>query len=176
MPNWCNNTVTIQHNDPAKIAALSEAIQNGDFCKFVKPIPEALKDTTAPNSDANAKALIEEYGYSDWYDYCVNEWGTKWDVSDEGGLDIDGDTITFSFDSAWAPPIGIYEQLAADGYEVDAMYHEPGMCFVGRFIGGEDFCIGYEDESSDTVREAIGEELDDYYGISEQLAEYEDEE
>lgn len=173
MPNWCNNSVTIRHADPAKIKELNLAVRDGNFCKTVKPIPEELQNTQAPNSSENAGALAEKYGYADWYDFCVNEWGTKWDVDPENVDSPDEKTLTFYFDSAWSPPTGIYEQLVADGYEVSAYYHEPGMCFVGFWYDGEDECYDYSGETSETVREVIGEELDDMFNISEELESYE---
>ena len=42
MPNWCNNTVQINHEDPAKMYALVEAINEGKFCNFAIPVPESL--------------------------------------------------------------------------------------------------------------------------------------
>lgn len=176
MPNWCNNVVTISHKDPAKMAALTEAINAGNFCKFVIPIPEALTNTTAPNRE-NPEVLIEKTGYSDWYDFCVNEWGTKWDIDPYDKVVIeDGVMVSFGFDSAWAPPVGVYDKLYEEGYVVEASYYEPGMAFVGKYEHGFDECIDISGETSKTVVDVIGEELDDQFGISESMECFEDEE
>jgi hypothetical protein len=45
---------------------------------------------------------------------------------------------------------------------------------VGKWVDGEDECIEYGGETSETVREAIGAELDDYFGISEGMVEWEE--
>jgi hypothetical protein len=60
------------------------------------------------------------------------------------------------------------------GFEITAYYYEPGMCFVGKWEDGCDdyFEIGGYD--STTVREAIGEELDDYFAISEGMSDWEE--
>jgi hypothetical protein len=65
------------------------------------------------------------------------------------------------------------------GFSIKAFYEEPGMAFCGMVTGDED---GFDDEyyeyggeTSETVRDVIGEELDDYFGISEQMAQYEEE-
>ena len=42
MPNWCNNTVEISHKDRSKMEALVEAINKGEFCNHVIPVPESL--------------------------------------------------------------------------------------------------------------------------------------
>jgi hypothetical protein len=61
------------------------------------------------------------------------------------------------------------------GFEITAYYYEPGMCFVGKWENGCDDYYEYGGETSATVREAIGEELDDYFGISEDMAMWEEE-
>jgi hypothetical protein len=61
------------------------------------------------------------------------------------------------------------------GFEIEAFYYEPGMQFVGKWVDGEDDCIEYGGATADTVREMIGEELDDYFCISEGMVEWEEE-
>jgi hypothetical protein len=65
--------------------------------------------------------------------------------------------------------------MIEDGYDVTAYYYESGMGFVGKWVNGVDDCYDYSGYDSKTVRDAIGEELDDYFGISESMAEYEEE-
>jgi hypothetical protein len=187
MPNWCTNGVTISHTDPAKMAALAEAMKAGKFLNHIIPVPEDLQIVAGRvGADDNPDQIelerktqenIQKYGAGNWYDFCVNRWGTKWDVDCEGMMDVsdDGLTINASFDSAWAPPCGVYEAMVEDGYDVVAYYYESGMCFVGKWDNGCDDCYDYSGENSKTVRDAIGEELDDYFGISESMAEYEEE-
>jgi hypothetical protein len=184
MPNWCNNRVVISHEDTAKLEALASAIKEGKFCNHVIPVPESLHIVAGRVSDEAEQKKLEEdtarniavHGYGNWYDFCVNEWGTKWDIDpyDPSDVEIRDNTIEFGFDSAWAPPIGIYQALVDAGFVVEATYYEPGMGYVGRWYMGDDDCIEYGGETSTTVREVIGEELDDEYGISESMAEWEE--
>jgi hypothetical protein len=185
MPNWCNNRVVISHEDTAKLEALVAAVKEGKFCNHVIPVPEDLQITAGFLGDTDAQKELErktaenlkKYGAGNWYDFCTSRWGTKWDVDpyDPADVKIENNTIEFGFDSAWAPPVGIYQALVDDGFEVEATYYEPGMAFVGRWFNGDDECYEFGGETSDTVRDAIGEELDDEYGISESMREYEEE-
>jgi hypothetical protein len=185
MPNWCNNRVVISHKDTAKLEALVAAVKEGKFCNHVIPVPEDLQITAGFLGDTDAQKELErktaenlkKYGAGNWYDFCTSRWGTKWDVDpyDPADVKIENNTIEFGFDSAWAPPVGIYQALVDDGFEVEATYYEPGMAFVGRWFNGDDECYEFGGETSDTVRDAIGEELDDEYGISESMREYEEE-
>ena len=184
MPNWCNNSVTITHTDPAKITALADAFAEARFCEAVIPTPECLtRDGAATHGGANAEEYDRiraenraETGYESWYDFAVARWGTKWDVGGaDATLEIDDNGLGFhaSFDSAWSPPCGVYEELVEQGYEVVGYYYESGMGFVGKWHNGNDLCYDYSGLNSETVRGYIGDELDDYFGISESLAEYE---
>jgi hypothetical protein len=176
--------VILRGSDKQEVQRLANAFMEARFCDEVIPTPECLtQDGAATHGGPNA----EEYdriraenkaatGFESWYDFCVARWGTKWDV---GGadcsieLDDDGLGFTASFESAWSPPMGVVEELVEQGYQVTLYYNEPGMSFVGKFEDGNDFCYDYGGLNSETVRGYIGDELDDFFAISEQMAEYE---
>jgi len=188
MPNWCNNGLTLEHKDSAMVQRAYDALREGRFLQEFIPCPQDLIDTVSgfvgegqDALEAKQTANREKYGYATWYDYNVNEWGTKWDVGGDDGLMemINPNTLQASFESAWAPPVAAYEKLCALGFIIKAFYEEPGMAFCGIVTGDEDFFddeyYEYGGETSDTVRDVIGEELDDYFGISENMAQYESE-
>ena len=183
MPNWCSNHITVRGTDPAEIQRLADAFADGAFCDAVIPVPADLTGTVSGflgNGDeqkaleAKTAANIEKHGYGNWYDFCTSRWGTKWDVSCDS-VEIDEDGLGFNgmFDSAWSPPMGVAEALVAQGYEVTLYYYEPGMGYCGKFEDGNDDYCEYSGETSTTVRAAIGDDLDDMFGISESMAEYE---
>lgn len=189
MPNWCNNHITLTHKDPAMIERAFTALCNGRFLQEFIPCPQELTDTVAgfPAEDrreaheAQMARNIEKYGHKDWYDWQVANWGTKWDVGGDDGLiqKLDDNTMEASFDSAWSPPTTAYEQLCAQGFEITAYYNEPGMGFCGKWSGNEedfyDDYFEYSGETSETVRDLIGEELDEFWCISEDMAQWEEE-
>ena len=185
MPNWCMNGVTLRHADPQMIDRVVKG-KGGLLMEFL-PTPQDLVDTVAgfmgedkrAAHEAQQRANIEKHGYKDWYDWNIANWGTKWDFSLENIDRVDANTVSAAFDSAWAPPIDAYLKLCALGFEIEALYYEPGMAFVGKFTGDEhsydDDCIEYGGATAETVRDMIGEELDDYFGISEEMRQYEEE-
>lgn len=176
MPNWCANGVTITHADPAMIERAAEALQQGRFLQEFVPCPKELMETAAQFGTNDAeKTNLEKYGYGSWYDFNIANWGTKWDVSADNVEIVDANTVSAGFDSAWAPPIAAYERLLQQGFEIEAFYYEPGMGFVGKWSNGSDDCYEYHNATSATVRDLIGEELDDYFAISDSLAECEQE-
>lgn len=179
MPNWCNNTVEISHPDRSKMEALASAVREGNFCKHIIPVPRELTDTVAPSrEDPEVQAQLRaKYGAADWYDFCVNHWGTKWDVDAYVPEDVvvnQYNSVFFGFDSAWSPPVGIYEALVEQGFEVEAMYYEPGMAYCGVWQNGCDDHYDIGGMTSETVKDCIPESLDEAFSISECMAEYEE--
>jgi len=185
MPNWCNNTVEVYHPDPAKLKALVEAFNKGEMCQYIDPVPESLKIVAGCVGDPDEQKKLEEdtarnlevHGYGNWYDYCVNEWGTKWDVGGDGmEVELEGlkNDTTLCFDSAWSPPIGIYEKMVEQGYSVRAYYYEGGMNFAGIWWDGDDDFYELAGSSAE-VKEQIPEALDEMFAITESMEMWEEE-
>jgi hypothetical protein len=88
----------------------------------------------------------------------------------------DGDnTITINFDSAWSPPIAMYEYLESEqGWEVRAIYHEPGMGFAGRFENGYDDYYELDWTNRESV-ESLPEDILEFTNALEDLDNYEQE-
>lgn len=57
---------------------------------------------------------IKEYGYSQWYDWCNEKWGTKWNVGKDVDVEYDSDDEKYSicFNTAWSPPYGIIKEYS----------------------------------------------------------------
>jgi hypothetical protein len=155
-----------------------------EFLPTPKPLLETMAGSYGDSEKQQALELqqlenIRLFGAKDWYDWNVANWGTKWDFNLENVERVDEHTLTAAFDSAWAPPIDAYVKLLALGFVIEALYYEPGMAFCGRFVGDEnDYADDYYEFSghdSTTVREAVGEDIDDYFGISDEMAQYEEE-
>lgn len=184
MPNWCNNVVHLRHDDGAQLERARDAFQRGELLQEFVPCPEELLHTESayyPDGDERQAALaaqeaanIEQYGFRNWYDWQVANWGTKWDV---GGADaeITDGVLTLSFDSAWSPPVDAYDRLQDLGFDVEAFYYEPGMAFCGSWISGADICIDIP-ATSQEAEQVIPRAIDEMFGILENMAEWEAEE
>lgn len=150
MPNWCNNTVTI-YGPKAKIKRLADAAAKGELLETMVPVGE-------------------------WeYENCVNAWGTKWDISDENGLEyeeIADDRASLSgwFDTAWGPPIQAYETFLNENTDCDigAYYYEPGMAFCGYYSNGSEEHFDITGDSA-WVAQNIPQAINDEFGISENM-------
>ena len=182
MPNWCNNNIEIR-GPRAKIEALWKAAtaEAGGLLNAMVPMPTELEDTTKGSGD---ELQTEKYdGFTNWYDWAVNKWGTKWDVDTEGleyseeGEDMA--VITGYFDSAWSPPIEAYNRFLAynEDCTLEASYYEMGMDFGGFYTDGNDEymeCVREEYALPEDQQSDLFKRLDDEYGLSEQFAEYDE--
>ena len=183
MPNWCNNSVTISHPEPAIILELKQAILDDKFFQHIHPVPQQLIDTVSGHLGDGYEQELNQFkmqlnekyfGYPTWYDFCTNEWSTKWDASSAELDTLDENTLIVTFDTAWAPPIGVFEKMLDMGYSVEAYYYEPGCAFVGHWEDGDDQCYNIPG-TSEEISEAIPAYLDEMWGISESMEMWEDE-
>jgi hypothetical protein len=182
MPNYCNNSVEIYHDDPAMLERVRKGFNGEGLFGELIPCPKELTDTVSgfmgedkrAEHEAQQAANLEKFGYRDWYSFCVNEWGTKWDVGADGkpAQDIPGG-LMLGFDSAWSPPIQAYEELMEMGFRIRAMYYEGGMAFAGVWDNGDDDYYEYGGMTADEIEAELPDDLDEAFGISESVAEYE---
>ena len=147
------NKLTVSHANPDMVDRFENAYNLGKTCNEFLPLPEG----------------------EDWYSWQINNWGTKWDIGADIGTEkeeryglkatrVDNE-VCCSFDSAWSPPLGLYEKLVELGYDVKATYWEPGMAFCGIWDNGDDNYIEYS--SSDNPEETIPVALWNDYNMEE---------
>ena len=172
MPNWCAKSTTLVFHDSEKAT------------EFASHLDQMENDENAKHENGNDFTVlgffVPEPQYNDtgdWYWWRVNNWGTKWDVSTHSVDWVDDVTCVMVFDTAWSPPITAYQAMCEQGMNVYATYYEPGMCFVGAWDDGAEEHYDYSSiEDPEELRDYIGSDLDDEYGISEWMREWQAEE
>jgi hypothetical protein len=189
MPNWCSNNVTFSHSSKKQIQRLVKAFQGDGLMQEFYPCPKELKETRAGSYAKDAPEYERhiqqqednkaKYGHTDWYDWQVANWGTKWDVRGQYPIQTDlspcGQTVTLSFESAWSPPIAFYNHMLSLGFSVAAYYYESGVSFCGKWEDGKDDFYDISGDS-DWVYKHIPHDIDDAMAISESMATWEEEE
>ena len=141
MPNHCDQQVHLSGPHNLLLAIWEELTSNNpQLLQLIKPMPfEVYKDpqdTLTPS----------------WYDWRVDNWGTKWDAADIDGVESSSDklpkTITgieeknswvsYNCWTAWGPPIPVWQAMHDLGIEVDADYQDEGGMFEGTWVNGVD--------------------------------------
>jgi hypothetical protein len=174
MPNWCDNTVYITHDDPKKIQVLVDAWKENKFFGTIHPEPDYTKVKVKPTFNSRASTPSPEFvsPESAWWDWRVQNWGTKWEITtDEAYIDTSENEIRVSFATAWSPPTGIFDKLVDQGYGVNALYYEGGCAFCGQYVDGSDETYGTDGKWMD-VKNTIPDNIDLEFGITENMKEW----
>ncbi len=156
MPNHTDNRVILSHADSQKIDMIYNIMHTDDtpLCQTLIPMSEELEGTEGFSDSPN------------WYDWRLDNWGTKWDIYETHCTRVDANTLSMTFYTAWSPPIPVFDKLTDMGYEINARYLDEGWMYIGEYVDGDDW--------STADIESIGEvrpELDDEFGISEMMQE-----
>ena len=160
MPNHTDNRVILSHDDSQMIDDIYNVMntEDAELCNHLIPMPKELEGTTSPSDTPN------------WYDWRLENWGTKWDVYETRCDRIDANTLQLYFYTAWSPPIPVFDKLVDMGFEVNARYLDEGWGYIGEYNDGDDW--------STTDVESVVEDypdLDLEFGIGERIAEYAEE-
>lgn len=153
------------YSSPVDIVSEKEyALQEVKYKEWLKrpekerDLPFFSRNITQEMSDR----WIEEYGFNNWYGWCIANWGTKWQPT----VCVDfGDTwASADFDTAWSPPEGIYTALVLQFPDLDIKWHynEPGCNFSGDFDTGEEFDHADPCDCGDPECPECGEEADEF--------------
>jgi len=117
MPNWCWNHLEVSGDEKQLQEFVEKSTTN------IETSDEFSFEGTLPRGDRK-----------DWYNWSIENWGTKWDACEPNICHNDIDYFAVSFESAWAPPIDWINNIMQDFPDLSFTleYDEPGMCFGGR--------------------------------------------
>lgn len=136
MPNHVTSNLSIKGNPKVldEIAKLME----GEDSKFdfngILPMPEVLKGIVkgstvvdgkrydnwrevggkiVPLTDEETADLKKKYGHSDWYEWSIEHWGTKWPAYRvQDPVRASPAELRYEITTAWAPPTPVFQALA----------------------------------------------------------------
>lgn len=79
---------------------------NDEIFKKAKKIYD-LQDKSNLDNILRGYYNLRKHGYTNWYDWSIAKWGTKWNASETYGYNT-----SFTFDTAWNTPIGWLIELS----------------------------------------------------------------
>ena len=136
MPDWVQNKLEIFNNKEEVLKAIEGDETAFDFEKVI-PIPTKLKIMRGDfvHKIRNKRSIIEVieeikglqednreevflnlmkairnqylYGYTDWHDWCIGNWGTKWNAFETEIRDG-----CLYFQTAWGAPLNVIKELS----------------------------------------------------------------
>lgn len=89
----------------AEDAYLNTIKQNDKYQDIVQDIDQYWEIGKQTNLN------VQDYGAKSWYDWRINNWGTKWNAINSHIFD-DGQNKGFEFDTAWSPPRQVVKALS----------------------------------------------------------------
>jgi hypothetical protein len=176
MPNWCENTITIKGKAQKVNDIYQRLIKDEEegLCQILHPMP---KETFTGNLGTKEREECAEQGIPNWYDWCIGNWGTKWDTNDGQWQYEDADEgeaiLTGNFMTAWGPPVGVYQhaESAHPDLYIHAMYYEPGCAFAGTWetdMGEDHYSL---DATKAQLEKELPGDLNECFGITENMEE-----
>lgn len=95
-----------------------------------------------------------KYGYTDWYSWALQNWGTKWGDYDHYGdfpnpdeleeVGVGVVSFTLGYQTAWAPFSDTFWKVVSIKFPTirfETRYQEPGMGFAGVTIAYQDVVV-----------------------------------
>ena len=150
MPNWCENTFKVvgEQDDVRKFDKAFKgfpALWDGELeekrysLNALFPVPKEVLEvgySASRTPQEKFKAISAQKEWVDGYTWCINNWGTKWDISRVrvSRIPLRGLLIVeYHFLTAWSPPIEWVNKIAKDWptIEMELSFFEPGMGFSG---------------------------------------------
>jgi len=163
MPNWCENELVVE-GKTEEVKKFLERIgfkENGngeepdfDFNIFI-PYPQKYKDIDKVAEDMAKRERLKPIEEQNWrnipadgfnsggYDWCVKNWGTKWNACETTfealesyGENKEDSMIQINFETAWAPPKPVIEAIGKEYPELSfsLRYFECGAAYNGVLI------------------------------------------
>ena len=152
MPNHCRNNLTVSGPKMELVKFFRGINDDGENCSILKtyyPCPKELLEQVSNYTER--PDMKAKYGYSDWYGWCCDNWGTKWGDYDLN-IELFEDCISADFDSAWAPPIsglvGVSKKFPELKFELE--YDEPGMEFAGVAVIKDGVVLQHDEAEYDS--------------------------
>lgn len=161
MPNWCGNWLEVSGEEPeverfAKKARRVRATEKYDKTELslskLLPEPDYKKTAvhpTFPIMGGKKTDIVNED--QSWWDWRIQNWGTKWDITATIEKKRDGYRLYY-FDSAWSPPVEWLETIAPKFPKLKFRleYEEGGVGFKGEALAeGNNFsddCRDFHEE------------------------------
>lgn len=112
MPNHVQNRIEIIGTEEQVSRVLAFIKNEPDAIDFnsIIPQPVGINKTVSghtPETKEKEWMWMMRYGYKSWYEWCVKNWGTKWNAYNINQYDN-----IIEFQTAWSPPHPIVERLS----------------------------------------------------------------
>ena len=167
MPNWVSNNIRVtgSEQDIAELVARAgkepvtwraeeageEKVPPFNFANFIAPEQEILDSGEYHGTRGFVKGEKVGHTSSNWYEWNIANWGTKWDACDAELNAINAEEVVFNFQTAWSPPEPIFSAMAEEF---------PNLTFTIHWEEEQGFGARLESEDGNTGNLIVTKEWD----------------
>lgn len=143
MPNWVYNSLHAI-GSPSEVSRFVRRMKTEnsefDFNAIAPCHPDLMNATSGWSKDEATmakwkrehEANLAKHGYATWYDFCCEEWGTKWNARE---IEIDFfegcKAVHVNFTTAWDTPRALMEKISREfptlEFEVESHNEDSGI-------------------------------------------------
>ena len=173
MPNWCDNNLRVAGDAEALkrfVVDVTNEDESIEIMKNLLPFPTKLEGKDILDKDGNVfgRAFTD-----DGYNWCLENWGTKWGDCETEITVNDPDYLVIRFQSAWSPALEglarISTMFPTLTFQTDwveegmqsigaASFHDGNDCFYE--VPEADFPSWEEDEDGEVDWQALDDAVD----------------
>ena len=130
MPNHCFNRIEIYGEEASKIASKIKSEETPFDFTEIFPEPDYDKIAVKPTFP---REKGDDFRMPSWWDWRVQNWGTKWPANCPELTIDDFGGVTYEFDTAWNPPEAICHALRErfPDLNISWFFREDGMEMAG---------------------------------------------
>lgn len=159
---WYGDPTQVLNYQWVKDAGVTNVEQLREFLE--KQSPEYKADADAQ------KAAFDETGFTTWYGWCIENWGTKWDSCHVDVTESTDFRFSVRFDTAWSFPEPIIKALSEKFPELkfSGNFTEESDAFEGEFSYSRSEGLSFncwepeprdEEEEDEVTAEVTGEKI-----------------
>lgn len=102
--------IAVMTGNPGKLNARFDRERQEGETDTVLALRLCYEDPERLKPGFQALLAIATTGYQDWYNWSLDNWGTKWNAYDHNN-DLHENVVHLMFDTAWSPPEPIIEKI-----------------------------------------------------------------
>jgi len=106
MPNHYTTLAVCSPGYDFDVEEFNERHAKTDLCSVVRPMPESIEQVPSVHYPDGTTEKERRGVDQSWYDWAIENWGTKWGTYDVEAFSLggDGSPVLIKFQSAWSPP------------------------------------------------------------------------
>jgi hypothetical protein len=150
----------------------SRSLKGDPYYKFAQDRRDSSMEASIAQNFAKGGLGADEqklFGKNNWYDWSIENWGTKWEISSDGDTaELENGMLTMMFRSAWSPPVQAISKIKLP---FELYFWESGAGYMGQLIKDSKSSPAVENSMGINIPEEKTKTEDDVYAFLKEQCE-----